>query len=106
MEKQSLFIVGEARTNVENAITKIYGSFYMVFEIDPLTDKIIDMNCTHSLDLTERFIQKIFIGKSITKDLPVLEKELNRRYYGSSEKAIVASMKDASKKYLAAKAKL
>lgn len=106
MEKQSLFIVGEARTNVENAITKIYGSFYMVFEIDPLTDKIIDMNCTHSLDLTERFIQKIFIGKSITKDLPVLEKELNRRYYGSSEKAIVASMKDASKKYLTAKAKL
>lgn len=106
MEKQSLFIVGEARTNVENAITKIYGSFYMVFEIDPLTNKIIDMNCTHSLNLTERFIQKIFIGKSITADLSILEKELNRRYYGSSEKAIVASMKDASKKYLAAKAKL
>jgi beta-lactamase class A len=106
METQSLFIVGEARTNVENAITKIYGSFYMVFEIDPLTDKIMDMNCTHSLDLTERFIQKIFIGKSITADLPVIERELNRRYYGSSEKAIVASMKDASKKYLAAKAKL
>ncbi len=92
MEKQSLYIVGEARTNVENAITKIYGSFYMVFEIDSLTDKIIigkegntkmnyfipdkiiDMNCTHSLDLTERFIQKIFIGKSITADLPVLER--------------------------------
>ena len=60
MEKQSLFIVGEARTNVENAITKIYGSFYMVFEIDPLTDKIIDMNCTHSLDLTELYSKNFY----------------------------------------------
>ena len=38
----SIFVIGESRTNADNAITKIYGSFYMAFEIEDETHKILE----------------------------------------------------------------
>lgn len=106
MEPETLYIVGESRTNLDNAITKMYGSFYIAFEMEAQTGKVVDLGCTHSLEITERFLRKIFIGHSIESDYNELEKELTRRYYGSSQKAVLASMKDAHKKYQFAKLKL
>ena len=36
----SVFIIGESRTNSDNAITKKYGTFYMAFEVDDLTSEV------------------------------------------------------------------
>ena len=52
----TFFVIGESRTNADNAITKQYGSFYMGFEIDGETNQILDFSCTHTLDV---FIQAV-----------------------------------------------
>lgn len=101
---ETVYIIGESRTNQDNAITVIYNSFYIAFEVDVETNRILDVGCTHTIDITENFIKKVFIGKDIT-DLSVLEKEIERRYHGTSQKAIIVSHKDALKKYLAVKEK-
>lgn len=31
--EETYYIVGESRTNVDNAITKVYGSFFIAFEV-------------------------------------------------------------------------
>lgn len=103
---ETLYIIGESRTNLDNAITKIYGSFFIAFEIDPADGTILEASCTHTLELTENFLRKIFIGKSLESQYEELENEVTRRYYGSSAKAVLASMRDASKRYWAAKEKL
>lgn len=96
--KETVYIIGESRTNIDNAITVIYNSFYMAFEIDVETDEIIDVGCTHTINITEDFIKKLFTGKNIV-EFDNLEQEIKRRYHGTSQKAVIVSYKDALKKY-------
>ncbi|KAF5066113.1 DUF3870 domain-containing protein [Oscillibacter ruminantium] len=100
--KETLYIIGESRTNSDNAITKIYGSFYMALEIEADSGRILEFGCTHSLDLTELFLRRIFVGKSLLEQYTQIEDEVARRYHGSSAKAVLAAMKDAEKRYRAA----
>lgn len=97
----SCFVIGESRTNADNAITKIYNSFYMAFEIDDKSGCIIGFDCTHTLEATNIFLQKLFIGKNFLGVEQWLEEELNYRYGGSSRKAIIVSYRDAVKRYRA-----
>ncbi len=101
---ETVYVIGESRTNKDNAITIIYNSFYMSLEIDVKDDSIIDIGCTHTVSLTEKFIKGIFIGRDI-KDSDLIENEIKRRYHGTSQKAIIVSYKDALKKYLEIKNK-
>ncbi len=95
----SVFVIGESRTNADNAITKIYGSFYMAFEIEDESHTILDFSCTHTLDTTEQFLRKLFLGRDFLQVGEGLEAELNRRYGGSSRKAVLVSYRDALKRY-------
>jgi len=95
----SVFVIGESRTNADNAITKIYGSFYMAFEIEDGTHTILDFSCTHTIDTTERFLRKLFLGENFLKIGEELEEILNCRYGGSSRKAVLVSYRDAYKRY-------
>ena len=98
-EPNSVFLIGESRTNADNAITKIYGSFYMAFEVEDKTHTILDFSCTHTLDTTERFLRKIFLGQNFLTIGERLEDLLAHRYGGSSRKAVLASYRDAVKRY-------
>ena len=95
----SIFVVGESRTNADNAITKLYGSFYMAFEVEEGTHTVLDFSCTHTLRTTEDFLGKLFLGHSLLQVGDTLEDELNRRYGGSSRKAVLVSYRDAVKRY-------
>lgn len=96
---QTLFVIGESRTNADNAITKIYGSFYLAFEIDAQTEQVLDFNCTHTLELTEQFLKRIFVGQHFPSIDSWLEGVLERRYGGSSRRAVMVSYRDALKRY-------
>jgi hypothetical protein len=99
MVNETVFIIGESRTNMDNSITSIYSSFYIGFEVNVETDEIVDAGCTHTIDITEKFIRKMFIGKKFSSYDDSLELEISRRYHGTSQKAVIVSYKDALKKY-------
>lgn len=99
----TFFVIGESRTNADNAITKIYGSFYVAFEIDEETEQVLDFNCTHTLELTEQFLKRIFVGQHFPSIDTWLEEVLEYRYGGSSRRAVVVSYRDALKRYRAAR---
>lgn len=79
---QSYYIIGESRTNADNAITKMYGSFYMAFEVDEETEQVLDFGCTHTLQLTEEYLKRLFIGRNFPKIDSWLEKKLEQCYGG------------------------
>jgi glutamine synthetase type III len=97
--KNTVFIVGDARTQEDNPITFTYNKFFMAFVVEKETGVIIDAQCSSTLDITDRFLNGIFIGKNLMKDQESIEQEIDERYFGSSKKAIIVSLKDASKKY-------
>ena len=105
MSDNTVYIIGESRTNMDNAISVIYHSFYMAYEVNVETDEIVDVGCTHTLSITENFIRGIFIGKRLNEYDDNIEQELKKRYHGTSQKAILVSYKDALKKYQEVKQK-
>ena len=60
----SVFVIGESRTNADNAITKMYGTFYMAFEVEETTFEILDFSCTHTIATTQDFLRRLFLGQT------------------------------------------
>lgn len=102
----TVYISGESRTNADNAITKVYGSFFVAFEIDLETDVIIQAECSGTLELTRDFLKRIFINKNIIKDEEEILTAIQTRYFGSSNKAACAAFRDANIRYKMVKEKL
>lgn len=96
---RTYFVIGESRTNADNAITTIYGSFYLAFEVDEQSEQVLDFSCTHTLDLTEKFLKNLFVGQHFPSIDAWLEEVLERRYGGSSRRAVLVSYRDALKRY-------
>ncbi len=99
MNNETYYIIGESRTNLDNAITKVYGTFYIAFELIPETEEILNVECSRTLELTNDFIRRIFLHRYLIKDAEALEAEIKRRYHGSSAKAILVAYRDAQKHY-------
>lgn len=95
----SVFVIGESRTNADNAITKMYGTFYMAFEIDDDTCEVLDFSCTHTIDTTQSYLRKLFLGQNFVEIDGWLEETLNSRYGGSSRKAVLVAYRDALKRW-------
>lgn len=95
----SYFVVGESRTNADNSITRIYGSFYMAFEVDAESRKVVGFNCTHTLPLTEDYLRRLFLDEVFPDIDQWLDSTLHQCYGGSSRKAVVTSYRDALKRY-------
>ena len=93
------FIIGEARTNADNAITRLYGSFYMGFIIDRDSGIVTDFGCTHTLKVTEDFLRQLFVGAHFPSIDSHLESCLSSVYGGSSRKAVLSAYRDALKRY-------
>ncbi len=97
----SVYVIGESRTNADNAITKMYGTFFMAFEIEDETLNVLDFSCTHTIETTQRYLRKLFVGKRFPDIDGWLEQALNERYGGSSRKAVLVAYHDALKRWLA-----
>lgn len=97
--KNTIYVVGNAKTNMDNAITNKFNSFFIGFVVDGDTDKIIDLSCSSTIRTTDDFIKSLLIGKSLKVFDCNLEQEVKMRYHGSSQRAIIVSYKDAVKKY-------
>lgn len=99
MNNETYYVVGESRTNLDNAITKMYGTFYIAFEVLPETGEIVQAECSRTLELTNDFIRRMFLHKHLIEDDAVIEAEVKRRYHGSSAKAILVAYRDAVKHF-------
>ncbi len=103
--KNTVYIVGHAKTNTDNAITEQFKMFFISFVVDITTDEIVDLGCSATLGITRDFIKSIFMGRTMDTDINPVEVEVTHRYFGSSQRAIVVAHKDAVKKYLSVKSK-
>lgn len=98
-DKDTLYILGNSKTNTNNAITSRYNSFYIGFVVEASSGKVIDLSCSYTIRTTEEFVKSIFMNKCLSDYDATLEEEIKKRYHGSSQKAIIVAYKDAIKQY-------
>ena len=103
-QQESYYIVGESRTNVDNAITKIYGSFFIAFEVLPATGEVLQCDCSGTLPLTNDFVRRLFVGKRLEADREAIEAEVKRLYYCSFKKVVLLSFRYSFLHFEAARA--
>ena len=97
--ENTIYVVGNAKTNTENAITNKFSSFFIGFVVDVDTGKIIDLSCSSTIRTTDDFIKSLLMGRSLKEFDGELEEAIKKRYHGSSQRAIIVAYKDGVKKY-------
>lgn len=97
--ENSLYIVGNSKSQMNNPITQLYGQFFISFIVDQNTGAILDAECNAIISITNKFVEDIFIGENMNTDYEAIKCRIIKRYLGSSQKAILVAFKDAQKKY-------
>jgi len=97
--ENTIYIVGNAKSQQNNPITHQYGQFFIGFVVDRETGTIVTCGTSSTIHTTNDFISSMFIGKSLQEDVQVIKQLLESRYFGSSQKAIMVAYKDAHKKF-------
>ncbi|MDF2633238.1 MAG: hypothetical protein K0R78_112 [Pelosinus sp.] len=95
----TICIVGDAKSPQNDAVTHQYGRFSICFVVDKESGNIIACSSTFAISLTNEFITSIFSNKSLATDSEIVRSEVEARYFGASQKAIIVAFKDAQKKY-------
>lgn len=95
----TLYIVGNAKSQQNNPITHHFGQFFIGFVVERETGRIVSCGSSVTISVTAEFICSLFSGKSLTDDIDSIRHLLESRYFGSSQKAILVAFKDAQKKY-------
>lgn len=98
--ENSLYIVGNSKSQMNNPITQVYGQFFIGFIVEKESGNIIDVECNAIISLTNNILKDILTGENLTMDYEEIKNRITRRYLGSSQKAILVAFKDAQKKYL------
>ena len=98
--ENSIYIVGNSKSQMNNPITQVYGQFFIGFIVEIENGRIIDVECNAIISLTNNILKDILIGENMTMDFDIIKNKITRRYLGSSQKAILVAFKDAQKKYL------
>lgn len=97
-ESSTIYVIGESKTSSNNAIMQQFNGFFIALIIDRYSHKIVDSECSSTISMTSAFIRSLLVGKSILDIETVLE-EIENRYFGSSQKAVMVAYKNAYIKY-------
>ena len=97
---RSILVVGQARPAKEDAISLTHGEFYLALELDRDSGRIREAECNTILNLPRAFVRQLLVGHFLPRDLPFLEKEIRSRYFALTQRALLASLKDARNQYL------
>ncbi|WNS75888.1 DUF3870 domain-containing protein [Bacillus sp. DTU_2020_1000418_1_SI_GHA_SEK_038] len=97
-QQNTVYIIGDSKTSSNNPIMQKYNGFFIGLVINRETDRIVDAECSSTIALTSSFIKSLFVGKSIIEVDQVVE-EIEQRYFGSSQKALMVAFKNANIKY-------
>lgn len=97
--ENTIYIIGNAKTQQNNPITHQFGQFFIGFVVERDSGKIVTCGSSSTIHTTSDFVASLFAGRSIRDDSEAIRQLVENRYFGSSQKAIVVAFKDAQKKY-------
>jgi len=96
--ENEIFISGYAKLPSNITASKLYEVIALVVLVDKKTGKILEAECTLSTRLGRDFVNYILIGKNIN-DVEKISKEMDEKYFGTAQKAVVTAFKNCKKKY-------
>lgn len=94
-DDSTIYIVGHAKVSDDNPIKADYDILFFPFIVDANTHKIVDVSCNAVLDITRDFVKSMLVGCDLLDGTDEIFRRIKTRYFGSSQKAMAAAVKDA-----------
>lgn len=97
--KDTIYIIGIAKSQQHNPITQQYGRFLLGFVVNKDSGIIESCGSTVVMKSTYDFLDDLFRGLNIDTDGELIRSELENRYFGASQKAIMVAFRDAQRRF-------
>ena len=95
----TIYIIGIAKAQQNNPITQQYGRFLLGFVVNKDSGVIENCGSTVVMKSTYDFLDDLFRGKNIETDSDAIRHEIENRYFGASQKAIMVAFRDAQRRF-------
>lgn len=92
----TIYLVGHAKISNDNPIKSTYDIIFFPIVVDINTHLIVDISCNTVLDITRDFVSSMLVGCDLLNGVDEIISIVKSRYFGSSQKAIIAAIKDAN----------
>ena len=93
-------IVTSAHLGQQNPVYHVHEKMVLVLVVERDTGIIVDCDVNVICDLTRQFLQKIYCGKNLLKEIDDIRDSIQRNYFGASAKTLIIALKAARAKYL------
>ena len=97
--RDTIYIIGIAKSQQHNPITQQYGRFLLGFVVNRDSGIIESCGSTVVMKSTYDFLDDLFRGLNIDTDGELIRSELENRYFGASQKAIIVAFRDAQRRF-------
>lgn len=91
-------VVGVATPTASTPTAAQYDKLIMVLICERRGGTILDAECNMVVDVTSDYIASLLIGHSLYTELEIMVKELQEKYNGISQKALIVALRDAHSK--------
>lgn len=98
-DKNTIYIIGLAKSQKNNPITQQFGRFLLGFTLDKDTGFIHSCGSTVVMPSTYDFINELFADRNLLDDEENIKSDIENRYFGASQKALIAAYRDAQRRF-------
>ena len=94
--ENTIYLVGHAKVANDNPISQAYGIFFLSIVVEKDAHKIVDIASNAILEVSRDFVRCMLTGCDLLDGMDEAVSRVRSRYYGSSQKALVAALRDAN----------
>jgi hypothetical protein len=96
--KEAIYVIGDSKTASNNPIMQQYNAYFIGLVVDTRNHQILEAECSSTIPLTSKFVNSLFAGRFMHEQEEIIS-EIESRYFGSSQKALIVAFKNAFIKY-------
>ena len=97
----SVFVTGYAKLPEGITATEIFRVVGIGLEVDREAGEILVADCTLAMEVGREFFRKVVQGYRLLEDFDLLVEEVEDRYQGNAQKALVTALRIARDKFRA-----
>jgi hypothetical protein len=96
----TVLISGYAKLPSNITSSKLYENIVVVIVVEMTTGEILEADCSLSTDLARRFVSELISGYNLEQGIGGLLALFEKRFHGSTRKALESALKIIYEKYI------
>jgi len=97
----TIFLTGYAKLPDGITASEMFRVVGIGLEVERTTGTVVGADCTLATEVGRQFFRKLVEGRRLEMDFEVMVAEVETRYLGNAQKALVTAMRIARDKYRA-----